>query len=169
MYDSYFGFSSPPFENNPDPEFLFLGKGHQEVLASLVYFVKTGKGFALLCGNVGTGKTMLVNCFLTHLPSSVHAITVSNPFVSALDILKHLAQELGLTVYHENLLALSDRVKKVLLEAQNAGRQILLVVDEAHLLSNRSLEGIRVSQTWRPPSANSYKFSWWASMSSATD
>lgn len=144
MYDSYFGFSKPPFENNLDPEFLFLSKGHQEVLASLVYFIKTGKGFALLCGDVGTGKTMLVNCFLASLSPSVQATTVSNPFASSLDILKRVAQALNLDADNGNLLELSDQVKDALLASRNQGRQFLLVVDEAHLLSDMSLEGIRV-------------------------
>ncbi len=65
MYNSHFGFSESPFENNLDQRFLFLCEDHREVLAALMYFVLERKGLALVCGDVGTGKTMLINSFLT--------------------------------------------------------------------------------------------------------
>ncbi|MCE5242532.1 MAG: hypothetical protein LLF99_05000, partial [Desulfobacteraceae bacterium] len=61
MYGSYFGFSSLPFECNLDQRFLYLSESHKEVLAALLYFIRERKGFALVCGDVGTGKTMLIN------------------------------------------------------------------------------------------------------------
>lgn len=80
MYNSYFGFSESPFENNLDPRFLFLGEDHREVLAALLYFVETKKGFAIVCGDVGTGKTMLLNSFTNRLPDSVQPIMMLTPY-----------------------------------------------------------------------------------------
>jgi general secretion pathway protein A len=82
MYDSYFGFSQSPFENSLDAEFLFLAEGHKEALASLAYFIKTRKAFALLCGDVGTGKSLLLKCFVERLPESVQPVIVANPYVT---------------------------------------------------------------------------------------
>ena len=81
MYNDYFGFSESPFENNLDQRFLFLSEDHKEVLAALLYFIKENKAFAMLCGDVGAGKTTLINCFLDRLPESHTPIIISNPSV----------------------------------------------------------------------------------------
>ena len=87
MYNSYLGFTESPFENNLDQRFLFLSEDHKEVLAALLYFIKENKAFAILCGDVGAGKTMLLNCFLDRLPASYHPIVISNPSVEYREIL----------------------------------------------------------------------------------
>ena len=151
MYNSFFGFSKPPFENNQDWEFLFLSEGHKEVLASLVYFIVAKKAFAMVCGDVGTGKTMLIHCFLQRLPESVRPIVVSNPFVGSMDLLRYVAKALNLPDPHGGILELSDRVKQALADARLRDEQVVLVVDEAHLLSEESLEEIRVLSNLETP------------------
>ena len=81
MYYDYFKFLDP-FEINLDQRFLFLCEDHKEVLAALLYFVKEKEGLALVCGDVGTGKTMLINSFLARLPATVQPIIIANPLVS---------------------------------------------------------------------------------------
>jgi type II secretory pathway predicted ATPase ExeA/LysM repeat protein len=154
MYNSYFGFSKPPFENNHDQEFLFLSEGHKEVLAALVYFIKAKKAFAMVCGDVGTGKTMLIHCFLQRLPESVRPIVVSNPFVGSMDLLRYLARALNLPDLQEGILELSDQVKQALAEARSRDEQVVLMVDEAHLLSEQSLEEIRLLSNLETPNQN---------------
>jgi type II secretory pathway predicted ATPase ExeA len=154
MYNSYFGFSKPPFENNHDQEFLFLSEGHKEVLAALIYFIKAKKAFAMVCGDVGTGKTMLIHCFLQGLPESVRPIVVSNPFVGSMDILRYMARALKLPDPQEGILELSDRVKQALAEARSRDQQVVLMVDEAHLLSEQSLEEIRLLSNLETPDQN---------------
>jgi len=154
MYNSYFGFSKPPFENNHDQEFLFLSEGHKEVLAALVYFIKAKKAFAIVCGDVGTGKTMLIHGFLQGLPASVRPIVVSNPFVGSMDLLRYVARALNLTDRQEGILELSDRVKQALAEARSRDEQVVLMVDEAHLLSEQSLEEIRLLSNLETPDQN---------------
>lgn len=151
MYDSYFGFAKLPFEANYEREFLFLSEGHQEVLAALVYFIKAKKAFAMVCGDVGTGKTMLIHCFLHALPESVRPIVVANPFVSSMDLLRYVARALHLPERQEGILELSDRVKEALLETRSRGEQVVLIVDEAHLLSEQSLEEIRLLSNLETP------------------
>jgi len=145
MYNSYFGFSQSPFENNLDQRFLFLGEDHREVLAALLYFIETKKGFAIVCGDVGTGKTMLINSLLNRLPTTVKSIIISNPWVNSQDLLFYLAKMLKIkTTGLKNVLELTDKVRNALLEAKHQDKHIILIIDEAHLLSDQALEEIRL-------------------------
>lgn len=145
MYESYFGFSESPFENNLDRRFLFVSEDHKEVLAALSYFIKTKKGFAIVCGDVGTGKTMLINSFLSTLPEYVQPIIVANPGVSSLELLRYIAKTLNIEVREkEGILELTDAVKELLKQAKSLNKQFVLIIDEAHLLSDQGLEEIRL-------------------------
>ena len=145
MYNSFFGFSQSPFENNLDQRFLFLGENHREVLAALLDFIETQKGFALVCGDVGTGKTMLLNSLLNGLPAKVKPVLISNPCLNFHDLLFYLARTLRIkTTGSENVLELTDRVKNTLLKAKRQDKHLILIIDEAHLLSDQSLEEIRL-------------------------
>jgi general secretion pathway protein A len=145
MYESYFGFSESPFENNLDHRFLFISDDHKEVLAALSYFIKTKKGFAIVCGDVGTGKTMLINSFLSTLPEYVQPIIVANPGVSSLELLRYIAKTLKIEVEEKDgILELTDAVKELLKRAKSLNNQFVLIIDEAHLLSDQALEEIRL-------------------------
>ncbi|MCL4502466.1 MAG: AAA family ATPase [Deltaproteobacteria bacterium] len=128
-----------------DHRFLFLSEDHQEVLAALSYFVKTKKGFAIVCGDVGTGKTMLINSFLGALPEYVQPIIVANPGVTSLDLLRYIAKTLSIRVEDNvGILELTDAVKELLKQAKSLNKQFVLIIDEAHLLSDQALEEIRL-------------------------
>jgi general secretion pathway protein A len=144
MYNAYFGFSESPFENNLNQRFLFLSDSHKEVLAALYYFIKDKKGLALVGGDVGTGKTMLINSFIALLPSQIHSITISNPHVSNLELVRFIAKDLGIAVQKENVLELIEKTKGALIAARQQGRDYLLIIDEAQVLSNENLEQIRL-------------------------
>jgi len=145
MYNSYFNFSRSPFENNLDQRFLFLSDDHQEVLAALLHFIKTQQGFAVVCGDVGTGKTMLIYALLDRLPETVTPLLISHPYVNTQDILFSLAKTLKIkTTGVINVLALIDEIKVALTEAKNQNKCVLLIIDEAHLLSYQALEEIRL-------------------------
>ena len=152
MYNPYFGFSGSPFENTLDQRFLYLGEEHQEVLAALLYFIETKKGFALVCGDVGTGKTMLLNSLLEQLPETVSPVLIANPYVSSQELLLYLAYALGIKATGaEKVLELTDAVKNALLEAKSRDRHLILIVDEAHLLSDQALEEIRLLSNIETP------------------
>ena len=152
MYNPYFGFSGSPFENTLDQRFLFLGEEHQEVLAALLYFIETKKGFALVCGDVGTGKTMLLTSLLEQLPETVSPVLIANPYVSSQELLLYLAYALGIKATGaEKVLELTDAVKNALLEAKSRDRHLILIVDEAHLLSDQALEEIRLLSNIETP------------------
>ena len=143
MYNAYFGFSRSPFENNLDQRFLFLSEVHQEVLAALRNFVETKNGFAIVCGDVGTGKTMLINSFLERLPESIQPIIMLTPYITSLDILIHIAKALKIKITrNESVLQLTDKVKKALTSAKLREKSFILIIDEAHLLSDQALTEI---------------------------
>ena len=144
MYNSYFGFSDFPFENNLDQRFLYFSANHREVTAALLYFIKWKKGFALVCGDVGTGKTMLINYLLSRLPDSVHPILIANPDVGYIEILQYVAGILKIDAKGKSVLDLIDHVKAGLVEASRQGERFVLIIDEAHLLSDQSIEQIRL-------------------------
>jgi type II secretory pathway predicted ATPase ExeA len=144
MYNSFFGFSESPFENKLDPKFIYLSGDHNEVFAALLYFIKEEKGFAVLCGDVGAGKTMMINYFLNSLSNNVKPITISNPNVMYLDLIYYIAKNLQLSVIRNTSLELLDDIKQVLVDTRKNGKIYVLIIDEAHLLSDVSLENIRL-------------------------
>ncbi len=144
MYNSYFNFSCSPFENTLDQRFLFLSESHEEAIAALLYFVKEKKSFALVCGDVGTGKTMIVHHLLGKLPGSVQSILIPYPDVEYIEILRYIARVLNVNPKGKGVLDLADEVKAALTKASLDGRQVVLIIDEAHLLSIGSLEHVRL-------------------------
>jgi general secretion pathway protein A len=144
MYNAYFGFSCSPFENTLDQRFLFLSEGHEEAIAALLYFVKEKKSFALVCGDVGTGKTMIVHHLLGRLPGFVKPILIPYPNVEYIEILRYIARVLKINPKGKGIFDLADEVKAALTKASLDGQQVVLIIDEAHLLSTGSLEHIRL-------------------------
>lgn len=151
MYNSLFGFVEAPFENKLDQRFLFLGRDHAEVLAALLYFSRERKGLAMICGDVGTGKTMLLNGFLSRLPDSVQPIVISYPLVNYRELLIYIASALAIPRRDETLLELLDHIRETLDTAREQGKTYILIIDEAHLLSNTSLEYVRLLSNLETP------------------
>jgi general secretion pathway protein A len=145
MYKQFYKLHKNPFELTPDPSFLFTSKQHNEALASLYYGVKQHKGFIVLSGEVGAGKTLLVSCLLQLLSKTQIAFAyVFNPRLDGLDFLRYIAGDFRLPVAgktkSEILLALST----FLIERYRHGSTTVLIVDEAHHLSTDVLEEIRL-------------------------
>jgi general secretion pathway protein A len=144
MYTRFYGLQQNPFEIAPDPRFLYMSEGHQEALARLIYGVKSCKGFLLLTGEVGTGKTTLVNALMEKLNSSTMTISISNPRLSVADFYRSIY--LGLEFrnsYKSKVRSLSD-LHTYLKDAAGNGKTVLLIVDEAQALSQGVLEEIRL-------------------------
>jgi general secretion pathway protein A len=144
MYCDYYGFVRRPFEMTPDPTFLFLGEAHREGLATLVYGVQSGKGFVLLTGEVGTGKTTLLHALLAQLDSSTAMAFIFNPILTPLDFFEMLFREFGIKKKCKSkagyLVALNDFLIGRLANDQ----QTLLIIDEAQNLSPEMLEEVRL-------------------------
>ncbi len=145
MYKAFYKLRLNPFEITPDPSFLFPTPRHNEALAALYYGVRAHKGFVVLTGEVGTGKTLLVRSALQLLQrSNVAFACVFNPSLSPLEFIRYVAGDFGLPVSgkpkDEVILALNA----FLLQRHRQKLTTLLVVDEAHHLSPELLEEVRL-------------------------
>ncbi len=144
MYTDFYNLKEKPFNLTPSPRFLYLGETHKEALSLLSYGVVERKGFVLLTGEVGTGKTTIVQALLKNLESSVKYVYLSNPTLSAKDFLFYVASGLGIrTPFNSKgpfLVQFEDFLKKFFQHQRN----VLLIVDEAQKLSFELLEEIRL-------------------------
>ena len=145
MYLSYYGFKEMPFNITPDPKFLFLSPTHQEALQHLKFGVRERKGFIVLIGEVGCGKTTLCRRFLNELdPARFDTALILNPRVTETQMLKAILAELGETKLARSQVDLVSQMNRVLLERIHRGRDIVLIIDEAQNLSFEVLEQVRL-------------------------
>lgn len=145
MYQSYYGFTEMPFHITPDPKFLYLSPPHREALQHLKYGVGERKGFIVLVGEVGCGKTTLCRKFLTELdPQHYDTALVLNPRLTETQMLKAILTELGETHLARSKNDLVSQMNQVLLARIAAGREIVLIIDEAQNLSFEVFEQVRL-------------------------
>jgi general secretion pathway protein A len=144
VYTDFYNLKEKPFNLTPSPRFLYLGENHKEALALLTYGVTEQKGFVLLTGEVGTGKTTIVQTLVKNLNSSVKHVCLSNPTLSPEDFLFYVASGLGLETPFKSkgvFLVQFENFLKIKLQQQ---QNVLLIVDEAQKLSLTLLEEIRL-------------------------
>lgn len=152
MYKQFLGLTRNPFEISPDPYFLFPTAQHNEALASIYYGVLHHKGFVVLVGEVGTGKTLLVRCLLALLRKArISFANVFNPGLSALEFLRYVAIDFGLTLPDFSKTTLLFELNNYLIGRYRAGLTSVLVVDEAQHLSPEVLEEIRLLTNLETP------------------
>ena len=145
MYKSFFNLKRNPFEITPDPSFLFPTRRHNEALAALYYGVRRHKGFVVMTGEVGTGKTLLVRCLLQLLNrKDVAYAYVFNSRLSPIEFLQYIAGDLGLNVTGKNKSELLLELSNYLISRYQQKLTTVLVVDEAHHLEVEVLEEIRL-------------------------
>lgn len=145
MYKVFFQLERNPFEISPDPHFIYPTALHNEALASLYYAILARKGFVVITGEVGTGKTLLVRCLLEKLEKhGVKCAYVFNPLLTPLEFLRYLTADLGLAGEASDKNQLLQILHGFLLRSHSQGLATVLVADEAHLLSREVLEEIRL-------------------------
>jgi type II secretory pathway predicted ATPase ExeA len=145
MYKSFYNLQRNPFEITPDPSFLFPTKRHNEALASLYYGVTAHRGFVVLTGEVGTGKTLILRSVLGLLQRrDVAFALIFNPTLTPLEFMRYIALDFGLPVAGKAKDELIHVLNGFLLQRHQRGLTTILVVDEAHHLSAEILEEIRL-------------------------
>ncbi len=145
MYKKFFGLKENPFNVNPDPRYLFMTRQIQEALACLKYGVQFRKGFILLTGEVGTGKTTLLNKLLGWLQRfRVATSFVFNPGLDPCQFFDYMLMDFGLNCESRLKSQMLMRLNKWLLERYRTGGTAVLIVDEAQNLSAEVLEEIRL-------------------------
>jgi general secretion pathway protein A len=145
MYNAFFGFTESPFNLTPDPAFLYRSKQHEEALANLIYGVRSHKGFVVLTGEVGTGKTTMLECLQDFL--TAHQMDFAYLFNSRLTVeqfFEMMAYDLDLECAHKSKTEVLIALNQLLLRNAGQERTTVLIVDEAHNLEWDVLEEIRL-------------------------
>ncbi len=144
MYQTYYGLREMPFNVTPDPRFLYLSPTHQNALAHLKYGVRERKGFIVLTGEVGCGKTTLCRCLLDELPpETTETVLILNPRINEQQLIWAILRELGEPM-PENQVDPTGMLNEALLRRINAGKEIVMIIDEAQNLSFEVLEQVRL-------------------------
>ena len=144
MYESFFQLRKKPFELVPDPDFIYLSRSHKKALTYLDYGIRERAGFILLTGDVGSGKTTLIRDLLNKKYERVVLCKVFNTRVSSEQLLSMINDDFGLPVAGRDKVSLMRDLNDFLLEQYAAGKQPILIIDEAQNLAADLLEEIRM-------------------------
>ena len=146
MYRKFFGFSEKPFEVTPDPRFLYLSPAHQEMLASLIYGIRERRGFITIVGEVGTGKTTLLNTVLDRLDENTKVAFIFNTDITFMQMLIMALVDLGAASSKEKLSKVEalTRLNNFTIQQLAKGINVVLIVDEAQNLDLRTMESMRL-------------------------
>src|SRR5215470_19385563 len=145
MYNAFFGFTESPFNLSPDPAFFYRSEQHEEALANLVYGVQARKGFIVLTGEVGTGKTTMLECLRDYLEAQyIEFAFVFNSRINTEQFFEMIAYDLDLPCARTSKTEVLFALNQLLVEQAQEGRTVVLIVDEAHNLEWEVLEEIRL-------------------------
>lgn len=144
MYLNFFSLVERPFAITPDIQYFYLGRQHEQALDTLLYAINQRLGFAMLTGEVGTGKTICARALLSRLPQDVATALIVNPLLSVPELLKAITRDFGLNVRLNSPQKQIESLNRFLLGEAEKGRNALVVVDEAQNLSMEALETLRM-------------------------
>ena len=151
MYLNFYGLKEKPFNATPDPKFLCLTPGHREALAQLVYSVQENRGFLVLTGEVGTGKTTLLQAFRQRLNGKAVVAYVLDSTLPFEGLLEYMLEELRVPTPASSPAQRLLALRRFMLDRRRAGQTTVLVVDEAQNLDTAALEKIRMLSNFETP------------------
>jgi general secretion pathway protein A len=144
VYATFYGFTLMPFGVTPDTRFFFPSSRHSEALASLIYAVTERKGFALITGEIGSGKTTVARALLSNLPPDTRVAMVLNTHLTSKQLLEVICQEFELSVRGRDRVEMHAAINDYLIQQLAQDRNVVLLIDEAQNLNSRTLEEIRM-------------------------
>ena len=145
MYKKFFGLREKPFNLTPDPEYFYMSTVHREALSHLLFGIEQRKGFIMITGEVGAGKTTLCRALLSSVPKSTQTALILNPSVSAIELLRAINQEFGLSsTPDKSKKELLDDLNYFLLDVLSRGGNAVIIIDECQNLSPEVLEQVRM-------------------------
>jgi general secretion pathway protein A len=152
MYKQFYGFSEDPFQISPDPRFLYMSEQHRAAYAHLTYALNKSKGFTVITGEAGTGKTTLILMMLARLDGHTRTAHLFNPKLTTQDFLRYICHDLGLKT--EGLTTKGDLLMLLhnfLLECYARKERVVLIIDEAQTLPPKLLEEVRLLTNLETP------------------
>lgn len=146
MYEAFWGLGEKPFENSPDPKYLFPSEEHKQAIDLLTYAIRSQKGGALLTGDYGCGKTLLIRVLVQELDQDgVETAVINYPKLTGIEVLREILYQLGNEVRSNSRLKLSRAIGEVLHENVRQGKHTVVIVDEAQVIERKSvLEELRL-------------------------
>lgn len=145
MYQDFYRLKREPFHITPNPEFLFLSPSHKQALGSIVYGVRNRKGFIVITGEVGVGKTTILRSYLEGVAKQkTKVIYIFNTNVSFKNLLKTIYKELGLDPQSGDIVEMLNDLYQILMEEYKQGNTVLLIADEAQNMPIETLENLRM-------------------------
>lgn len=144
MYESFYGLKEKPFSIQPDPDFLYMGKRHSLAYTVLQYAVQNRAGFAVICGDIGCGKTTLVRRLLNEVDEQVTVGLVTNTHPDLDDLTEWIMLAFGLPYDGMSSIARYDTFQRFLIEEYRKGHRAVLIIDEAQNLSAPAMESLRM-------------------------
>jgi type II secretory pathway predicted ATPase ExeA len=144
MYCELFKLNEPPFRLSPDPQFLYASKQHARAKAYMESSIWLADGFVVITGEIGSGKTTLIESFLEELPENVILAHINQTQLTPVEFLQALLVEFGFKPFRKRKVELLSMLKEYMIEQYAAGKTLLLVIDEAQNLSRHVLEELRM-------------------------
>jgi general secretion pathway protein A len=144
MYTKFFGLKEKPFEITPDPRFLYSSANHKNALAHLIYAINEKRGFTVITGEVGTGKTLLVQTLLNRLNGNRQVAYLFNPQLGTEDFFQAICEEYEIKVEKGTKGEYLNHLHQFLLNCHTQNTNAILIIDEAHTLNPNLLEEIRL-------------------------
>lgn len=140
MYKEYWKLEEKPFENTPDPHFLYLSQRHEEALSRMLYAIRERKGAAVLTGEYGSGKTILSRALLEELSGERYqTILIFNPRLSHIEFLKEIIYQLGVDKIPNSKISLLHILNDMLYENQRHNKDTIILIDEAQAIENKKI------------------------------
>jgi len=144
MYENFFGLNESPFNMTPDPKFLYFSDKHSEALTQLLYGIKGRKGFLVITGEIGAGKTTLCRALLNELEANIKSALILNSNLSELELLQAINEDLGIPFNFDTKKELIGELNKFLLRELEDDGNVVIIIDEAQNLTPSVLEQIRL-------------------------
>jgi general secretion pathway protein A len=144
MYESFFEIEEKPFNLLPDPDYLYMSSGHENIFSHLEYAIAENKGFVVITGEVGSGKTTLINYLISKLLSGVEVGLINNTYIAPNQVIKSICREFELSTEGLDKDEMLNRFYDFLIEKYSIKKRVILIFDEAQNLSIKTLEEIRM-------------------------
>jgi general secretion pathway protein A len=144
MYESFYGLKEKPFNLLPDPDYLYMSSGHENIFSHLEYAIADNKGFVVITGDVGSGKTTLINYLISKSLSGVEVGLINNTYIAPNQVIKSICREFELNTDGLDRDEMLDRFHDFLIQKYSQAKRVILIFDEAQNLSIKTLEEIRM-------------------------